>query len=93
MMESMGDVSAASTPVGGVLALYLSALMSGEFRLARALGSELRRRRNEIKGEVAPESWAQARALCNMWQDCRGIGLPEIDAAFTQGHATVASKI
>lgn len=92
MMESMGDVSAASTPVGGVLALYLSALMSGEFRLARALGSELRRRRNEIKGEVAPESWAQARALCNMWPDCRGIGLPEIDAAFTQGHATVASQ-
>lgn len=92
MMESMGDVSAASTPVGGVLALHLSALMSGEFRLARALSSELRRRRNEIKGEVTPESWAQACALCSIWSDCRGIGLPEIDAAFTQGHATVASQ-
>lgn len=88
VMSAMGDVSSSATPVGAILAMYVSALMSGELRVARALAVELKRRAREVMDQVDPESWAEARAAAGLWPNCRGIELPKLDATFTQGHET-----
>lgn len=75
---------------GVLLAVYLTALVSGEYRLARAMASELRRRASEVEHEVDASSWKVACALSDIWRDCAGIELPIMpDAYIEEGGAPV----
>lgn len=92
VMGSAGDVASSTMPVGAVLAMYTAALVGGELRVARALAVELKRRAREVAGQIEPAAWVEAHALSGLWEGCRGIELPKLDATFTQGHETAASR-
>lgn len=92
LMGGTGDISSPSTPVGAVLAMYLSALAGGELRLARALNVEIRRREREIPEHVDPGSWSEARAFSDMWASCRGVSLPQLDSSFTRDRETPMAR-
>lgn len=92
MADRLGDLSSPSIPVGAVLAICLSALAAGELRLARSLCAELKRREREITGQIDPGSWAEACAFVDMWENCRGIELPQVDASFTRNRQTRDSR-
>ena len=49
-------------------------------------------RAREVAGQIEPAAWVEAHALSGLWEGCRGIGLPKLDATFTQGHETAASR-
>ena len=75
-------------PIGVVLAVYLSALTMGEYRLARAMCAALRRRANEIEGAIDAKSWAAAKALSGLWENCSGMQLPTMSDSYEHPEAT-----
>lgn len=77
-----GDV--ATVPVGVVLAVYMCALVMGEYRTARAMRSELRRRADDIEREVDPRDWEVAQGFSEVWSTCAHIDLPVLSAEFLQ---------
>ena len=65
-------------PVGCQLARYTASLTLGDFKVARAMATELAARALEVEEEVTPSEWAVACALRGIWSTCPGIGLPEV---------------
>lgn len=82
-----GDV--ATVPVGVVLSVYVCALVMGEYRTARAMRSELRRRVEDIERAVDPRDWEVACAFSEVWSTCTHIDLPTLSAAYVQRIGTV----
>lgn len=87
----VADATSSTTPAGAVLGMYLAALVSGDLRVARALAVEIRRRERDLIEAIDPDAWVEAKALSALWSNCRGVGLPDLDAGFTQGRVTAAS--
>ena len=83
---------AASVPVGVLLAAYLAALTSGEYRTARSMCTELRRHAREIERDIDPRDWVAALALSSMWGNCTGTELPSLSPGFTQGRESEAAR-
>ncbi|MDO4437422.1 MAG: BTAD domain-containing putative transcriptional regulator [Coriobacteriaceae bacterium] len=92
ILQKKGDVSAASAPVGLVAALYASSLVGGDFRTARLMAAELRRRSGDIARSLAPEVWMRIEALSLVWKDCPNIELPELDPMFTHGRKDLVAE-
>lgn len=69
---------AAVVGAGVVLALYLSSLLVGDYRMARTTSAELCRRAAEVTEEVDPADWGVALAFREVWGTCLGIDLPEL---------------
>ena len=76
--------------VGFDLAAWMSALMMGDYRLARALTSDLRRRADEIESEIDPEDWDCALAAGEIWMDSKGLRLPQMPSEWL-GRASSAA--
>lgn len=85
-MRLTGEESLA-VPVGVLLAVYLSSLSMGEYRMARTVAVELRRRAGELEGEVGADDWHASLAFSGLWGDCAGIGLPNISIALDRDAA------
>lgn len=89
------EASASRLDIKLVLARYLSSLIMGDYRAARAMASELRLRANEADSAVDPIEWMRARALADVWRTCRDIELPELahDATDAQDPVVVALEV
>lgn len=73
--------------IGCVLGVYLSGLVLGDYRLARGMCAELRRRAKEIETEIDPDAWRCARALSSLWGGFSGASLPEVSNEYLTGAA------
>lgn len=71
--------------VGASLAILLSSLVLGEYRPARAMCAELRRRAKEVEEGIPAAAWRRARALVTLWGSCTGVSLPEMSPSYLQG--------
>lgn len=60
------------------LAVYASALTVGDYRLARAVCSELRGRTGEVSTAAERRAWKGARVLAGAMGHARGLDLPEL---------------
>ena len=91
VMRLTGEESLA-VPVRVLLAVYLSALSMGEYRMARTVAVEMRRRADELEEAVNAEDWEVSLAFSQLWAGCSGIELPNLPGASTQG-ATPESAV
>lgn len=91
--SKLDSESAACAPVGMALALYAGALVSGDYRTARSLASELRRRTQELCEEVDAETLGTACALAGIWKTCLGVSLPELSDPPAPRHASEAERV
>lgn len=92
LVERMGGAAVSSVRVGVVLALHLCALERGDYRAARIMAAELRRRSAEVLEEIPPGAWREANALSAVWGECRGIGLPDLSLGAGIAHETSAVR-
>ena len=92
LVERMGGAAVCSIQVGVVLALYLCALERGDYRAARIMAAELRRRSSEILDEVSPSAWRESTAMAAVWSDCSGVALPDLNHGKGHDCETVASR-
>ncbi|MDY4041399.1 MAG: BTAD domain-containing putative transcriptional regulator [Collinsella sp.] len=81
-VNGVGAERAAVVGAGVVLALYLSSLLVGDYRMARTTSAELCRRAAEVVAEVDPVDWGAALAFREVWGTCVGIDLPELPADY-----------
>ncbi|MDY2777382.1 MAG: BTAD domain-containing putative transcriptional regulator [Collinsella sp.] len=75
----------ASMDLGLELAAWMASLCMGDYRAARALSADIRRRANEVEAELSPEDWEIARAMGEIWRDCKAISLPEVAMVASRG--------
>lgn len=92
LIERMGGAAVSSARVGVVLALHLCALERGDYRAARIMAAELRRRPSEVLEEIVPSAWREAVALNSVWGECTGIDLPDLNHGKGGDHETAASR-
>ncbi len=71
--------------VGAALAIMLSSLVLGEYRPARAMCAELRRRAKEVEEGIPAAAWKRACAFVALWGSCTGMALPEMSPGYLQG--------
>lgn len=74
---------------GVVLAVYMSALTMGEYRVARSMCAELRRRAQYLEEEIDAREWGVALALSQVWGTCAGIELPNLSVEYLKGAGRV----
>lgn len=72
-----GEAASRLSP-GMELAIYAGALVSGEYRLARAMSAELHRKAHELHDEIDSDTLRVAYALADIWRNCPGVALPEL---------------
>ncbi len=93
----IGGISAeraASVDVGTVLALHLSSLLVGEYRMARSTCRELSRRAHEIEEQVPAADWGIALAFRKVWGSCARIDLPQLGEDYLrQAHGKVEQQL
>ena len=103
-VSRMSGEELARAPVSLVLAVYLSALAMGEYRLARAMCSALQRRAYVIEPNIDQKTWTVARAFGGLWKGCSGTELPTLSepyekakgvegAALLQTHARLYEEL
>lgn len=92
LIERMGGAAVSSVRVGVVLALHLCALERGDYRAARIMAAELRRRASEVLEEIAPDAWREAAALNAVWGECTGVDLPELSLGKRGDRETPAAR-
>ncbi len=92
LVERMGGAAVCSIKVCVVVALYLCALERGDYRAARIMAAELRRRSSEILDEVSPSAWRESTAMAAVWSDCSGVALPDLNHGKGHDCETVASR-
>ncbi|MBE6469889.1 MAG: hypothetical protein E7001_08115 [Coriobacteriaceae bacterium] len=83
-VNGIGAERTATVDVGVVLALYLSSLLVGDYRMARTTSTELCRRASEIEGHVDAAEWGVALAFREVWATCQGIDLPSLSPRYLQ---------
>ena len=72
----------ATVHAGVVLAIYESALTMGEYRVARSMCVELRRRAHDLEQDVDAREWGIALALSRVWGTCTGVDLPHLSTEY-----------
>ena len=68
--------------VSAQLSLLLASLTMGDYRIARAMSTELSRRAAEIEAAVSVVDWGIASALVRVWGSCSGVSLPELSSEY-----------
>lgn len=84
VISKMDGEQLARMDVAVALAGWLAGLFTGEYRLARAMASELRQRANEIGSSIDYEDWLVAVRASGMWTDCKAVHLPEVMDVYKQ---------
>lgn len=84
---------AAHVSVALVLSVYAGALVTGEYRVARAMASELHRRAHEISGAVSAQDWDVACALAELWKGCSGVDLPVLSPEYANGRSGKTAQL
>lgn len=78
VLAHMDGEQLATMDVSVALAGWMAGLFTGEYKLARAMATELRHRAHEIASCVSYEDWVIAVAVSGLWSDCRAVNLPAI---------------
>lgn len=69
------------------LAVYASSLTAGDYRLARAVGGELRLRVDEVVSATQRQAWEEARLLARSVSHASGLDLPAVGVLKRRGSA------
>lgn len=103
-IAAAGRVSQPCMAPGALTATYMVSLLTGEYRMARKMASELGKRADEISAALPARQWAAAVALSRGWRTCTGVELPFLsveyaappageDAYLLDEHARIYSEI
>lgn len=82
VVTSMRPEQVATVHAGVVLAIYACALTMGEYRVARSMCAELRRRAHDLEREIDAREWGVALALSHVWGSCSGTELPNLSKEY-----------
>ncbi len=91
-VSKLDGEAAACVSAGTLLAVYASALVSGDYRTARTMASELHRQAHELRQELSAETIETAYALAQVWKSCAGVALPEMTLADAGRSANAAAQ-
>ncbi len=94
LMGRLDTLHGSPLEVGAVLAVYLSALTMGVYRLARSAAAELRHRADEVQRDIDAREWGIAAAWGSLWETCSGVSLPRMPDEYEHASQTsIAARI